>query len=78
MKIGGRVIWGIQMNANKANLAQNKKLCYENYNWAQFLNQTNRQKVYVTLGNVLVILQTYKALDYTTYHVGSNEIFIIK
>ena len=40
MKIGGGVIMGIQMN--------------ENFNWAHFLDQTNRQKVYVILGSVLI------------------------
>ena len=58
MKICGGVIGGIKMNVNKANFVQNKKLCNETYKWGQFLNQTNRPKVYVILGNVFIVWLT--------------------
>ena len=51
MKIGGGVNMGLQMNVN--------------FNWAQFLNQINRQNVYVILGSVLIFRLTYKAFNDT-------------
>ena len=63
MKICGEVSGDIKMNVNKANFAQNKKLCNETYKWAQFLNQTNRPKVYVAVGNECILgLANIKAI----------------